>query len=500
MTEFVEKFLACERQQGLFRREIGGICYWHLIRFRLFNDLVLPHFISGGSPHPDHSLAVAPSRGLGSRVAAKLASVRNSFAERLCHDPDRARGTFPILFAMIPRQGVLADGSAGSTMLDPLVGELRVRHALLEHPGAQGRYTDQPYGRKVFHWPEYRAIRDVRLAPDGAFAKAAPARKAESEWLASFFADVYGFTFESGRIWWMIDDCLRHREIYGDAMRRWIARLGVRVLVLSDAEYRNNALLTEAARECRVPVVELQHGTIYPEHLSYNLGERDEAFSPDYLLSWGAHWNGQVRGYPARRTVSAGYPYLDGFRERCRRMPRRDGTPLRVLFVSQGMIGPELSRLAVLLRQSTDQERIDVVYKLHPNETKSWRTLYPELAASGIRVVGNDAMNIYQCLQHADVTVGTNSTAMIEGFAWGVKALVMKNLPAGFTMEAYCRSGAAEFIEDGEHLVRRIGELAVGSNAASDFEFKSDVYFRPGAAKRIAGYLEDLASGKEISE
>lgn len=500
MTEFVEKFLACERQQGLFRREIGGICYWHLIRFRLFNDLVLPHFISGGSPHPDHSLAAPAPRGLGTRVVAKLASVRDSVAERLCHDPDRARGTFPILFSMIPRQGVLAVGRTGSTMLDPLVGELRVPFALLEHPGAQDGYTKQPFGRKVFHWPEYRVIRDVRLSPDGAFATAAPVRRAESEWLASVFADAYGFTFESGRIWWMVDDCLRFREIYGDAMRRWITRLGVRVLVLSDAEYRNNALLTEAAHECRVPVVELQHGTIYPEHVSYNLGERDEAFSPDYLLSWGAHWNGQVRGYPVKRIVSAGYPYLDGFRARCRRIPRRDGMPLRVLFVSQGMIGPELSRIAASLRKAIGPERVEIAYKLHPNETKSWRTLYPDLAASGIRVIGNDEMNIYQCLQRADVTVGTNSTAMIEGFAWGVKALVMRNLPAGFTMEAYCRSGAAEFIEDGAHLVRRIGELADDLDGAVGFEFDSDDYFKPGAAECIARHLEDLASGREICE
>ena len=500
MTEFVEKFLACERRHGLFRREIGGVRYWHLIRFRLFNDLVLPHYISGGAAHPDHSLAAPVPRGFGSRVVAKLTTVRDSLAERLRHDPDRVRGRFPILFAMVPRQGVMADGKTGSTMLDPLVGELRAPFALLEHPGAQGGCTKQPFGRRVLHWPEYRAIRDVRLSPDGAFANAAPMRRAESEWLASVFADVYGFSFESGRVWWMIDDCLRFREIYGDAMRRWIARLGVRVLVLADAAYRNNALMTEAAHECGVPVVELQHGTVYPEHVSFNLGERDEVFSPDYLFSWGAHWNGQVRGYPTKRIVSAGYPYLDGFRERCRRIPRRDGTPLRVVFISQGMIGPELSRIAVSLREAIGPERIEIVYKLHPNETKSWRALYPELAASGIRVVGHDEMNIYQCLQRADVTVGTNSTAMIEGFAWGVKALVMRNLPAGFTMEAFCRSGAAEFIEDVEQLVRRLGELADGASGAAGFEFDSDDYFRPGAAKRIARHLEDLASGKEICE
>lgn len=486
MTEFVEKFLACERQHGLFRREIGGVRYWHLIRYRVFNDIVLPQYIPMGPKHPDDELSGAPR--LGSR--ARLAKF-------LFRNPATCFKKYPILFAMTPRMAAMEAGQVGYPTLDFVASELNTPYALLESPRLDG-YTVQPSGRKVFHWPFRKRVRDVRLSPDGPFASSALIRKVEAEALAEIFATEYGFKVESGRIWWMIDDLLRFREIYGDAMHRWLKRLGVRVLVTSVAEYREHILLTEAAHDLGICVVELQHGTVYPEHVVYNLGDSDPKHSPDYFFSWGGHWNRQLRNYPALHAVACGNPFLDHFVATCPRTP--DVGRLRVLFVSQGPIGEELSRLAVVVRDRFDPAKVEIAYKLHPNETKSWRALYPELAASGIRVIGNDEMNIYQCLQHADVTVGTNSTAMIEGFAWGVKALVMKNLPAGFTMEAYCRSGAAEFIEDGEHLVRRIGELADRSDGVTGFAFDSADYFRPGAVKRIARYLEDLASGKEICE
>lgn len=496
MTEFCAKFLSCERREALFRREIDGVRHWHLIRYRVFNDLVLPHFIEHGPLHPDDELQAAKAKGIVQKVLHRMNRMRGRIADATIHNPDVAFAKYPILFAMTPREAAMADGRIGFPMLDFVVEKLETPYAVFEHPRLLG-YTCQPGGRKVFHWPFLRHVRDERLAETGEFAKAAPRRKAEAESLAAILQAEYGFPFEAGRIWWMIDDLLRFREIYGDSIRRWLTRLGVKVLVTSVAEYRENILFIEAAHELGVPVVELQHGTVYPEHMVYSLGERDAVHSPDYFFTWGKHWNRQLTNYPARAAISCGYPFLDYFAEHNRPCPRKG--PLGVLFLSQGPIGRELSRLAIETFRAWPRSQVEIVYKLHPNETRSWRGLYPDLESSGVKVVGNDERNIYQCLQDADVTVGTNSSAMIEGFAWGVKALVMRNLPAGFTMEPFCRSGAAEFIEDGGHLIRRIGELSVEKGGEKVFGLETEDYFLPGAAVRIAGYLEDLAAGREIA-
>ena len=494
MIGFCAKFVETERREGLFRRELGGVRYWHLIRYWLFNDLVLPHYMSGGILHPDDLAGRPVPRTFAGRVARRVSSALCRLRDMTACSPDAAIVPRKVLFAMTPRMAAMGGVRKGFVMLDFVTPLLKSSYALWEHPRLCG-YTPQPLSRKVFHLPRAERRRAEVLAPSGRFAAAAPRRQAEAAALADLFGRAYGFPFEVGRIWWMIDEVLRFREIYAPLFERWFRRLGVRVLVTSVPEVRENAVMTEVAHGLGLPVAEMQHGTVYPEHMVYDLGERGSVYSPDYFLSWGDHWSEQLVNYPNVLAVSVGYPFLDHFVRICPRRPRRNGDPLRVLFVSQGMIGAEMSRMALELARRIPPDRCRVVYKLHPNETNTWRTLYPDLANSPVEVVGNCDRNIYQCLQDTDVTVGTNSTALIEGFAWGAVALVLRFLPAGETMDGFCRAGLAEFVDSDEELYSKVRCMADG-NARTDIpEFDMSRFWVPDAAQNVASFIDSLASG-----
>ena len=495
MIEFCAKFVDIERREGLFRRELDGVRYWHLIRYWLFNDLVLPHYMSGGVLHPDDLAGRPVPHTFAGKVARKVSSAFCRLRDATACSPDAAIFSRKVLFAMTPRMAAMDGGRKGFVMLDFVTPLLRSSYALWEHPRLCG-YTPQPFSRKVFHLPRAERRRAEVLAISGRFAFAAPRRRAEAEALADLFERAYGFPFEAGRIWWMIDEVLRFREIYAPLFERWFRRIGVRVLVTSVPEVRENAVMTEVAHGLGVPVAELQHGTVYPEHMVYNLGERGSVYSPDYFLSWGDHWNEQLVNYPNRRAVSVGYPFLDHFVRTCPRRPRQNGDPLRVVFVSQGMIGAEMSRMALELARRLPPDRCRIVYKLHPNETLTWRTLYPDLVDSPVEVVGNCDRNIYQCLQDADVTVGTNSTALIEGFAWGVFAFVLRFLPAGDTMEEYCRTGLAEFVDSDEDLYAKVRVLADGETSMDVPTFDNSLFWVSDAARNIATFLDALVAGE----
>lgn len=498
MLEFCRRFTEIERSEKLFRRCIGGVLHWHLIRYWFFNDLVVPRFMDFGTAHPDDLCAPAAGRSLSALIAAKLRrGCRMTLDKTLCN-PSLALKRREILFAMTPRTASFGDGSEGSVLLDFITPRLKSTYALFEHGRSCG-YTRQPFSRKVFHLPEMRARRGRMFSEDGVFAAATGERKEEAGRLAEIFERAYGFEFEAGRIWWMIDEVLRFRTVYFEPFKKWLERLGVRVLVTGVPEVKENAVLTEAAHAAGVPVVELQHGTIHPDHMVYRLGERESVYSPDYLLTWGDHWNEQLLNYPNGRAVSVGYPFLEHFAKKCPHRRRMAGEALRVLFISQGGVAAELTRTAVDMAKVFPRDVCAVTYKLHPNETKTWREIYPWLIDSGVAVVANDEKNIFECLQHADVTVGSSSTSLIEGLAWGVRSLVLKWLPGSEIMSAFTGSGAVEFIGNANALTARIGELAASPENDSAIAFDPSGYWVPDAAENIASFLDSLASNGAIA-
>jgi len=101
----------------------------------------------------------------------------------------------------------------------------------------------------------------------------------------------------------------------------------------------------EACKKQGVPTIELQHGTINSRHPGYDFpnGIKKHSF-PDYLFVWGDHWK-QRANYPisAQNIVSVGYPYLNVQKERLKTDREKKG----VVFISQGTIGHDLSKLAV---------------------------------------------------------------------------------------------------------------------------------------------------------
>jgi len=494
MIEFCAKFIEIERREGLFGRTIDGVRYWHLIRAWLFEDLVLPHYMRFGVMHPDERAELPVPNTLAGRIARKAEVALGRLRDATICSPDLALRPRRVLFAMTPRMAAVENGRMANVWMDFVAPLLRASHALWEHPRLCG-YTRQHLRGKVLHLPLASRRRAEILAPTGRFAALAPKRRAEAELIADVFARAYGFPFEAGRIWWMIDDMLRFREVYAPLFERWLRRLGVRVLVTTVQAGRENAVLAEAAHGLGVPVVEMQHGTVYPENMVYNLGERGSVYGPDYFLAWGDHWAGQLTNYPNVKAVSVGYPFLDHFVQSCPRRLRQRGEPLRVLFISQALFGAEFSRMALELSRRLPPEKCRIVYKLHPNESMTWRSLYPQLAGSRVEVVENGERNIYQCLQDADVTVGTNSTAIVEGFAWGVPALVLRFFLAGETMGEYCRAGVAEFADSEEDLYAKVRAMAEGGVRAGAVCFDSSRFWVPDAARNIASFLDALAEG-----
>ena len=477
------RFSAFERDAGLFSRELCGVRFWHLIRNQLYAADLLPQMVGMDNPHPDVILGVA---------ARKRLPLSTRAADVLFGNPRFALKGRNVLFSLTPR---LAKGPGGEQlrlMLDWFLPRLKSSFAVLERDLVAGvRTCHDGCGRK-FRWAVVER-KVSRYRATEAFKAFKPEIDAAAEALVDEIGAALGVSLPASRMASKLGAAVAYDRVGVKELKAWLVRLRTRCVVEVVHYGMMNLLLSKSARELGIPSVELQHGTVYPAHVAYNLPVSDSPYSPDFFLAWGDWWIGQTRNFPARRAVSTGYPFLEDALARHPRKPR-DEAP-RVLFISQGTIGKRLSELAVELCRIMGPA-CQVTFKPHPNETKSWRTLYPALADSGVEVAEDATRGIYSWLAESDAVAGVYSTAMIEGLVWGARAYVFRSLPGADTMSSFCSSGAAEYVEGAEDLAARL-RILFSANAGGATSFNKSDFFADNAAANIVAAIDRIVEGKE---
>lgn len=239
-------------------------------------------------------------------------------------------------------------------------------------------------------------------------------------------------------------------------MFRWLRPSKVLFLV----SYGRESMVL-AARSLGIPTVELQHGVVTPEHLGYAFHPGTTKISfPDYVLLFGDYWRRTVPWPIAgNRLISIGYPYYEKTREAVAAVEDQN----RVVIISQGTIGRELSKFAVALASGIRKD-MEIVYKLHPGEVARWRTIYPWLFKAHktglITVVDSDHPGLYELLASAHWQIGVNSTAIFEGIGLGCITYLV-DLPGIEYMEPLIQARAARVVSEPTEIDWSPSEISV---------------------------------------
>jgi hypothetical protein len=243
----------------------------------------------------------------------------------------------------------------------------------------------------------------------------------------------------------------------------------------------------EACQTEGVPVVELQHGVVYPEHVGYAYPTAEPSVFPDYFLTFGEFWN-DAASYPLppERIRSVGYPYLERRAEGA-----DDGASTdEVVFISQGTIGAPLSKVAVETAECVDRT---VVYKLHPGERDRWRRVYPWLVGSDVRVVDGSDIPLYDLFKRAPTVVGVNSTALYESIAFDADVFLLPFTGAS-SMDRLVEEGGAVRVEDALDLARTLGDGRDRDGIELDHVFEA------GAVENVEKTISEITHGERLTE
>ena len=452
-----ESFLEIEDELDLLRGP--GRLAWEAARFSVHQRLMVALGAVGQGQ-------VAHADVQRSRLGRAWALARGALAR-----PSLAARPAELLFVGHPRRRRMPDGRWTDPYVDPLLGALGPAASVVEPPHLGGH-------RSPARVPGIRYLDDILLRAGVKGSMGVGRATAEEQRAMARTDEAVGRRFGvdvgvAGRL----DEVRLHRATALSLYGALLDRVAPRVLVVVCAYGREP--LIEAAKARAIPVVELQHGIIYPYHLGYTFPAAPKSTFPDHLLTFGTYWD-TATDYPipSDRIHAVGYPAFDEARSDVERAPGDE-----VLFVSQLAVGEPLSRMAVAFAARTG---IPVVYKLHPGEVPGWRDRYPWLDAPGVRVVDDPGRSIYDLFATARAQVGVFSTGLYEGIGMGVPTVVAQ-LPGWEASAPLVRSGYAAGATDETEIEEALSRSGVPVDG--------EALFRPGAVRSMLTVLQTIAGG-----
>ncbi|MFC7136060.1 hypothetical protein ACFQRB_04850 [Halobaculum litoreum] len=280
----------------------------------------------------------------------------------------------------------------------------------------------------------------------------------------------------------MANEALHTRRTTLGLYRRLLRRIEPELVVVVVSYFRDTFI--EACQRESIPVAELQHGLIFDHHFGYSYrGSRTKRVFPDYVLTFGDYWSQGIEyPIPDDHVISVGYPYL----EEAIREYETGASTNQILFISQGTIGEDLSRLAVEVASHPDMG-YDVVYKLHPGEYERWTEEYPWLADADLEVIDSSEPQLYSLFAESAAQVGVGSTAVFEGLAFDLETYIYDR-PGSEALAPLAQNGAARMVSSADELVSSLGEETE--------PFDREYYFEPGAAENVCAVIDRLRTGE----
>jgi hypothetical protein len=420
-------FESLEVELGLGEWTIDAMPWWDLVRY------------------PFH-LAVLKQAGLGENAPAARGTGPRGIAEymRIAGDLLRAAttrspfrgGPGPVLVVGHPRRRLQA-GRWADLYADPLLPLLPA--------GLDVRVVEDPlgFGHRVpaatpdLRWLDVVKLR-ARLAERGVAPLPDDARGALAE-VEARFAQALGMEVdllaqvEAARRRWH-----SHYPVYAALLERLAPRC---VLLVRSAQQE---ALVAAAKDLRIPVAELQHGSPARGKLNYDYGSgvRKRCFV-DVFAAFGPFWTEDVR-LPLEEDaiVDLGFPWLSQERSRHGGAERRK----QLLVLSQPDRAEVLTEFCLRLAPRLPAD-VHVLFRPHPEERNDGQARFDRLRAAGIEVQDDPSVDLYALFAASRWQLGVYSTALYEGLAFGCACFVLRTAGSEL-MRRVVELGLARFVDD----------------------------------------------------
>ncbi len=460
-----EKFFKMEEDLGLLDHVIGGTYFWERLRYDVHQKLLG----TLGVTEQAHSRL---ENNFFDKLNFVLRSTRNVFKNNPFSVNEHG-----LLFYGHPRRKKRKDGKWWDIYCDPVIEALDYDDYI---------YFEDPYLGKHLEPARTTNIKYLDIANFlGALRKklgkiSAKVDSNEENLIRSIENEIeQRFSVRVG-LFEKIQRELISRKQMLPIYKKILEEVNPELVVLVVSYFREDFI--EACQELGIPVAELQHGLIHQYHMGYSFpGKNSKHNFPDYLLVFGEYWE-ETADFPIdkSRIYSVGYPYLEEGKEQYSELDNKN----QILFISQGTVGEELSKVAVALSELEEINQ-HLVYKLHPGEFDRWKEEYPWLVDSDIKVIKNETP-LYKLFAESKAQVGVNSTALFEGQAFRLDTYLLDTPGIGIMEKVLCK-GYAEKVEDADDLCTHLK-----SSSSNNEKTQVDYFFAPYGRDKVNSVIKHL--------
>ena len=446
--DMLAKFLKMEKELCLFDLSVGGAPVWEYLRFPLYRELLERSNL--------HMKAHTIRTGKLDQLKMIPMLVWNSLFKNAAFG-----GRKELLVFSHPRKKLIGK-EYSDIYTDFLLDELPSLQ-VIEGSFYEGKHLTPPRNKEV-KYLDFLEIAGMlhrkSLSTTEQIVMEVSLEKLRSRMETDFNLDipvlkrVESILKARSKYWWIMNKVL---DVYQPKLVLEVCHYGMEMLVLN-----------EVCKKRGIPTVELQHGTMGSGHLAYSFPKHcvDLKTFPDHLLLFGRYWQDCTSLPISPENISIiGYPFLSA---ECKTHLSNGGGafsvnelnlgPLstRVLFISQGTIGKDLSRFAVDFAVKPEARDCQVFYKLHPGEYARWRKEYPWLAkCQRITILDDDATPLYKRFRRMDILIGVYSTAVYEWLCFGRKTFIVK-LPGYEAMKDLEKNKVVTMVSTADELIKKL--------------------------------------------
>ncbi|WP_299666349.1 hypothetical protein [uncultured Polaribacter sp.] len=459
----MEEFISFEEENNLFAWNIDSIPIWELVRTIIFTEL---------SSKLVNKFVVKRNEKKGLRIKLFFNILYNS----IFHNPFFSFKRKDILILNHPRRK-FNQGFFEDIYIDNLLPSLNNNYLLLEGFVSHNQAHLKPIKRNNFFYLDLiQFTSNIISKKQGTKLSLGDLEKIKTlEWKISNIWNVHTNTLQNE-----IPILLKKWKITKFFIVKLLIKFKPKVVVTVVSYSFINQVFNYVSKQKKIPIVELQHGTVGKYHINYNYKNYKNLTLktfPDFFLAWGENWVKNSR-LPLldKNIISTGYPYIDNFRNEIKIKRNLN----QLVFISQ--IREDIAYFTQEVAKILPDFKI--IFKAHPAEYSFANRKYKSILISkNIEIVTNDEKNLYTLFKESYAIFGVHSTALIEALAFCPKIGIIK-LSGWEYFENIEESNKIVFIDNKKDAIDYILK-----NDYKDSKILNNNYFENNSRENIINFL-----------
>ena len=419
--ELIDKFIKFEYEENLFDKEIRGIKFWHYIRFSIYDNEILKQKYNLGQGHSNLS-----GKKFLTKVWYKFRKIPNFILKNPLYGLDQKD------ILVFNHQRRVKNGNYYDCIyIDEILKNIKKTYYVFEEPYSEKHF--KPIRTKNIRYFDYiNFIISIKIK---AFKFINPNYGALHEadtndlyLLLNKINKIFDIRVDNDKVFKEIKNLILRYKLSKKYYEKILNKIRPKIIIEVVSYEFSRLLFNELAKKRGIKIIELQHGVMGRYHIAYNFYKKLELETfPEYIFLFGEYWKNNTRfPFKKEKLIVTGFPYFENRSEELTKNSRKNSKKENILFISDGTVGKQFSKLAIKLDKLIDHKKYSIIYKLHPGEYDRWKRTYPWLVNSTFKIVDNNKKDIYHYLSKAEYLIGVSSTVIFEGLGFNLKTFIYK--------------------------------------------------------------------------